>query len=163
MSSCLSSCPCPPSHWLSFRLACAQDFPLSAGVDDPGAKRPCCFSGFSTYPRQHNNHSPYHLLATTGDSLSDHRTIHPQTGGEDHTMAASTMSAQPQSSVFPKAHVGFDSITSQIEKKLLKRGFQFNVICVGMSLGPRAVLKTRPIDAHTNARLQARLVSANRL
>lgn len=33
--------------------------------------------------------------------------------------------------VFPKSHVGFDSITSQIERKLLKRGFQFNVICVG--------------------------------
>ena len=46
-------------------------------------------------------------------------------------MAASTMSAQPQQSVFPKSHVGFDSITNQIEKKLLKRGFQFNVICVG--------------------------------
>lgn len=38
----------------------------------------------------------------------------------------------PQQSVFPKSHVGFDSITNQIEKKLLKRGFQFNVICVGM-------------------------------
>jgi septin family protein len=37
----------------------------------------------------------------------------------------------PQPSVFPKSHVGFDSITSQIERKLLKRGFQFNVICVG--------------------------------
>jgi septin 3/9/12 len=36
-----------------------------------------------------------------------------------------------QNTVFPKSHVGFDSITSQIEKKLLKRGFQFNVICVG--------------------------------
>ena len=35
--------------------------------------------------------------------------------------------------VFPKSHVGFDSITSQIERKLLKRGFQFNVICVGKS------------------------------
>lgn len=34
--------------------------------------------------------------------------------------------------VNPKSHVGFDSITSQIERKLLKRGFQFNVICVGM-------------------------------
>lgn len=34
--------------------------------------------------------------------------------------------------VFPRSHVGFDSITSQIEKKLLKRGFQFNVMCVGM-------------------------------
>ena len=33
--------------------------------------------------------------------------------------------------VFPRSHVGFDSITSQIERKLLKRGFQFNVICVG--------------------------------
>ena len=41
------------------------------------------------------------------------------------TTAAST-------SVFPRSHVGFDSITSQIQRKLLKRGFQFNVICVGM-------------------------------
>jgi septin 3/9/12 len=44
---------------------------------------------------------------------------------------AATMSPQMQQSVFPKSHVGFDSITTQIEKKLLKRGFQFNVICVG--------------------------------
>lgn len=35
------------------------------------------------------------------------------------------------SPVIPKSHVGFDSITNQIERKLLKRGFQFNVICVG--------------------------------
>ena len=28
-------------------------------------------------------------------------------------------------------YVGFDSITQQIEHKLLKRGFQFNVILVG--------------------------------
>ena len=42
------------------------------------------------------------------------------------------MTSQPQqNAVFPRSHVGFDSITSQIEKKLLKRGFQFNVICVG--------------------------------
>lgn len=33
--------------------------------------------------------------------------------------------------VMPRSHVGFDSITTQIERKLLKRGFQFNVICVG--------------------------------
>lgn len=39
--------------------------------------------------------------------------------------------AQAPQSVFPRSHVGFDSITSQIERKLLKRGFQFNVICVG--------------------------------
>jgi len=30
-----------------------------------------------------------------------------------------------------ESYVGFDSITSQIEHKLLKRGFQFNVIVVG--------------------------------
>lgn len=29
------------------------------------------------------------------------------------------------------SYVGFDSITNQIEHKLLKRGFQFNVIVVG--------------------------------
>jgi septin family protein len=45
-----------------------------------------------------------------------------------------TTHSQLTPSVFPKSHVGFDSITTQIEKKLLKRGFQFNVICVGMSM-----------------------------
>jgi septin 3/9/12 len=30
-----------------------------------------------------------------------------------------------------ESYVGFDSITQQIEHKLLKRGFQFNVIVVG--------------------------------
>jgi len=34
--------------------------------------------------------------------------------------------------ITPQSHVGFDTITQQIERKLLKRGFQFNVICVGM-------------------------------
>ena len=29
------------------------------------------------------------------------------------------------------SYVGFDTITQQIEHKLLKRGFQFNVIVVG--------------------------------
>ena len=37
----------------------------------------------------------------------------------------------PQPSVYPESYVGFDSITKQIEKKLVKRGFQFNIICVG--------------------------------
>jgi len=46
-------------------------------------------------------------------------------------MASAMPMSQPNQSVFPKAHVGFDSITNQIERKLLKRGFQFNVICVG--------------------------------
>ncbi len=46
-------------------------------------------------------------------------------------MAAAGAVQSPESPVFPRSHVGFDSITSQIERKLLKRGFQFNVICVG--------------------------------
>lgn len=33
-----------------------------------------------------------------------------------------------------QSYVGFDSITQQIEHKLLKRGFQFNVIVVGEQL-----------------------------
>lgn len=48
-------------------------------------------------------------------------------------MAAPNVMAQQNSPVMPKSHVGFDSITQQIERKLLKRGFQFNVICVGLS------------------------------
>ena len=55
---------------------------------------------------------------------------------------AATMNAQQAPSVFPKTHVGFDSITTQIEKKLLKRGFQFNVICVGMQL-PQCLFETK--------------------
>lgn len=62
---------------------------------------------------------------------------------------ANTMSSQ-QNAVFPRSHVGFDSITSQIERKLLKRGFQFNVICVG-------VLNTQSISRLSNANeLQAK-------
>jgi len=47
----------------------------------------------------------------------------------------SPQQAAPPPIVMPKSHVGFDSITTQIERKLLKRGFQFNVICVGKSIG----------------------------
>lgn len=47
-------------------------------------------------------------------------------------MVATASQASAQPTVFPHSHVGFDSITSQIERKLLKRGFQFNVMCVGM-------------------------------
>ncbi|GAB1200530.1 hypothetical protein APSETT444_009903 [Aspergillus pseudonomiae] len=44
-------------------------------------------------------------------------------------MATTTTSTSTTpATVFPRSHVGFDSITSQIERKLLKRGFQFNVI-----------------------------------
>ena len=46
-------------------------------------------------------------------------------------MATANMMPHQSSPVIPKSHVGFDSITEQIERKLLKRGFQFNIICVG--------------------------------
>lgn len=38
------------------------------------------------------------------------------------------------------SYVGFDSITQQIEHKLLKRGFQFNVIVVGEYLQTMRVI-----------------------
>ncbi|KAF2018064.1 cell division control protein-like protein 10 [Aaosphaeria arxii CBS 175.79] len=50
---------------------------------------------------------------------------------------------QQQQSVYPNTYVGFDSITSQIEKKLVKRGFQFNIICVGQTgLGKSTLINT---------------------
>lgn len=52
---------------------------------------------------------------------------------------------QMANAVFPRSHVGFDSITQQIERKLLKRGFQFNVICVGMSKLCRSFVSLRLI------------------
>merc|ERR1711939_986793 len=59
------------------------------------------------------------------------------------TMATIQDRRAPQQSVYPRSHVGFDSITSQIERKLLKRGFQFNVICVGQTgLGKSTLINT---------------------
>jgi len=50
-------------------------------------------------------------------------------------MAAAYNQNQSQP-IFPDSYVGFDSITKQIERKSVKRGFQFNVICVGKLLPP---------------------------
>ena len=45
------------------------------------------------------------------------------------------MAAAAVEEIRASSYVGFDSITAQIEHKLLKRGFQFNVIVVGASVG----------------------------
>ncbi|ODQ67342.1 putative Septin ring protein [Nadsonia fulvescens var. elongata DSM 6958] len=52
------------------------------------------------------------------------------------------MSSVPVS-IAPMSHVGFDTITQQIERRLLKRGFQFNLMVVGASgLGKTTLVNT---------------------
>jgi len=48
-----------------------------------------------------------------------------------HSLTLTTIMAAAVEEIRATSYVGFDSITQQIEHKLLKRGFQFNVIVVG--------------------------------
>lgn len=52
------------------------------------------------------------------------------------------MAAPAVEEIRAASYVGFDSITRQIEHKLLKRGFQFNVIVVGMLHSPARFLRS---------------------
>ncbi|EPQ50031.1 GTP binding protein [Gloeophyllum trabeum ATCC 11539] len=53
------------------------------------------------------------------------------------------MAAPTAEEIRAQSYVGFDTITQQIEHKLLKRGFQFNVIVVGQTgLGKSTMINT---------------------
>jgi len=74
--------------------------------------------------------------ATSPTHANGYAPHHPQMMGHGPGMSqgAPQMNSPPRGpqTITPQSHVGFDTITQQIERKLLKRGFQFNVICVGM-------------------------------
>lgn len=87
------------------------------------------------------------------------QSLPPQSPPPQSPIPMATVHQQQPQSVFPKSHVGFDSITQQIERKLLKRGFQFNVICVGKtppspspSLVPRRSPSTQAKPGSANRR-----------
>jgi hypothetical protein len=100
-------------------------------------------ASMATSPQQANGYQqgPPHMMGNG-----------PQMNGPPHINGSQAngpqMNSPPRGAnianiINPKSHVGFDSITSQIERKLLKRGFQFNVICVGMFVAAAAIWSHR--------------------
>lgn len=74
---------------------------------------------------------PSHHAVTSHPPTAFWNSHHPRVAPRPVQQPAAAMASMPPATIYPQSHVGFDSITSQIERKLLKRGFQFNVICVG--------------------------------
>lgn len=76
--------------------------------------------------------------------LSDSDSAHIQpTLSIESNMSTLPNNAAPLPETQPKSYVGFDTITSQIEHRILKRGFQFNVMVVGHSgLGKSTLINT---------------------
>jgi len=102
-----------------------------------GAKKFVPRSPPTTVPRSHHLPSPSRFVVASPAhrSAQPSNKLHPSYFGiqqfPSHHLSTDTMASMPAATIHPQSHVGFDSITSQIERKLLKRGFQFNVICVG--------------------------------
>ena len=109
------------------------------GNSRPLGKFGACLTGYTLDPFHISRYLDHSVTdSLSNDACSIPSLHHNQVHHESIILNCTMSTAQAPQSVFPRSHVGFDSITSQIERKLLKRGFQFNVICVGTSELPQA-------------------------